>query len=243
MIVLIYVLSILYILAYFIHKFLKVWLASATELNRRIKERIVYGIVLKVLDTILQNTYALIAAVIIFIAISCFLVFIYIYYRFLLVPISKIWPIGCELYKAFSFYPIKELKQVGVFDFLDKIIFSGKFVSGIVVNIILESTIKYSVNKEMYQQIKDSILKDANFSFEDVCGDTKKELEENDKTMSMNRNGLSHKEIIELTREALIKQCTNTQQKNYVSNEDSNFTKGIQNKLFKNVCTATYSGL
>tara|TARA_B110000114_G_scaffold159552_1_gene175577 strand:- start:2071 stop:2544 length:474 start_codon:yes stop_codon:yes gene_type:complete len=156
---------------------------------------------------------------------------------------SKIWPIGCELYKAFSFYPIKELKQVGVFDFLDKIIFSGKFVSGIVVNIILESTIKYSVNKEMYQEIKKSILKDANFSFEDVCGDTKKELEENDKSMSMNRNGLSHKEMIDLSREALIKHCTNTQMQNYVSNEDSNFTKGIKNKLFKNVCTATYSGL
>lgn len=243
MIVLIYVLSILYIFAYFIHKFLKIWLSTAKELNRRIKERIVYQIVLKVLDTILQNTYALIGAVIIFITISCFLVFVYIYYRFLLVPMAKIWPIGCELYKVFSFYPIKELKQVGVFDFLDKIIFSGKFVSGIVVNIVLESTIKYSVNKEMYQKIKDSILKDASFTFEDVCGDTKKQLEENDNSMSMNRNGLSHKEIIELTKETLIKQCTNTQQQNYLSSDESDFTKGIKNKLFKNVCTATYSGL
>ena len=243
MIVLIYVLSILYIFAFFIHKFLKVWLSTSIELNRRIRERIIYMMVLKVLDVILQNIYVLITAVIIFITISCFIVFIYVYYRFLLVPMSKIWPIGCELYKAFSFYPIIELKQVGVFDFLDKIIFSGKFVSGIVVNIILESTIKYSVNKEMYQEIKKSILKDANFSFEDVCGDTKKELEENDKSMSMNRNGLSHKEMIDLSREALIKHCTNTQMQNYVSNEDSNFTKGIKNKLFKSVCTATYSGL
>ena len=42
MIVLIYVLSILYILVYFIHKFLKVWLSNSIELNRRINNRIIY---------------------------------------------------------------------------------------------------------------------------------------------------------------------------------------------------------
>ena len=93
MIVTIYVLSILYILAYFIHKFLKVWLSTSIELNRRIQERIIYKTVLKILDIILQNVNFLIASVIIFVSITCFIIFIYIYYRFLLVPISKIWTI------------------------------------------------------------------------------------------------------------------------------------------------------
>ena len=158
---------------------------------------------------------------------------------------SKIWPIGCELYKAFSFYPIGNLKQLGIFDFFDKLIFSGKFVSGIVVNIILESTVKYSVPKDMYAKIKASILKDANFSLEDICGDTKKKLEQNDNENNISRKqyNLTHEQMTELKRDALIKQCTNAQMQNYLVNEDSNFTTGIKNKLFKNVCTATYSSL
>ena len=228
MIVTIYILSILYILAFFIHKFLKVWLSTSIELNRRIRERIVYRTVLKILDIILQNVYILILAVIIFVSITCFIIFIYIYYRFLLVPISKIWPIGCELYKAFSFYPIGNLKQLGIFDFFDKLIFSGKIVSGIVVNIILESTVKYSVPKDMYEQIKASILKDAKFSLEDICGDTKKKLEQNENTISRKQYGLSHEQMTELKRDALIKQCTNSQMQNYLADEDTNFTTGIK---------------
>jgi hypothetical protein len=245
MIVTIYILSILYILAFFIHKFLKAWLSTSIELNRRIRERIIYKTVLKILDIILQNVYVLIASVIIFVSITCFIIFIYIYYRFLLVPISKIWPIGCDLYKAFSFYPIGNLKQLGIFNFFDKLIFSGKVVSGIVVNIILESTVKYSVPKDMYEQIKASILKDAKFSLEDICGDTKKKLEQNDNenNISRKRYGLSHEQMTELKRDALIKQCTNTQMQNYLADEDTNFTTGIKNKLFKNICTATYSSL
>jgi hypothetical protein len=245
MIVTIYILSILYILAFFIHKFLKVWLSTSIELNRRIKERIIYRTILKILDIILQNVYLLIVATIIFVSITCFIIFIYIYYRFLLVPISKIWLIGCKLYNAFSFYPIGNLKQLGIFDFFDKLIFSGKFVSGIVINIILESTIKYSVTEEMYNKIKESILKDSKFSLEDICGDTKKQLEENDSKNNISRTqyGLSHEQMTELKREALIKQCTNTQMQNYLVDEDNNFTTGIKNKLFKNVCKATYSNL
>tara|TARA_B110000261_G_scaffold154720_1_gene186690 strand:+ start:378 stop:1109 length:732 start_codon:yes stop_codon:yes gene_type:complete len=243
MIVLIYTLCILYILAFFIHKALKIWLSTAIELNKRIRKRIVLWTVLKILDIILQNIYILIGAVIIVIGISCFLVFIYIYYRFLLIPISKLWPIGCALYKAFSFFPITELKKIGIFDFLDKILFKNKYESGIVTNIILDATIKNSVSKEMYQQIKDSIIKDSSFSIESICGDTKKLLEQNDQFISQTQKGLSHADMIDLKREALIKQCTNSKMQNYVSNEDSNFTKGIQNKLFKNVCTATYSSL
>jgi hypothetical protein len=245
MIVTIYILSILYILAFFIHKFLKAWLSTSIELNRRIKERIIYKAVLRILDTILQNVYILIASVIIFVSITCFIIFIYIYYRFLLVPISKIWPIGCDLYKAFSFYPIGNLKQLGIFDFFDKLIFSGKVVSGIVVNIILESTVKYSVPKDMYEKIKASVLKDAKFSLEDICGDTKKKLEQNDNENNISRKqyNLTHEQMTELKREALIKQCTNAQMQNYLVDEDTNFTTGIKNKLFKNVCTATYSSL
>lgn len=243
MIVLIYVLSILYILAFFIHKFLKAWLSTSIELNRRIRERIVYNMMLKVLDTIFQNVNILIVAVIIFISITCFIIFVYIYYRFLLIPISKIWPIGCDLYKTFSFFPIAHLKQIGIFSFLDKLIFSGKIVSGIVVNIILESTIKYSVSKEMYNKIRNSILDDSKFSIEDICGDTEKKLKENDNqnTISKKDYNLTHEQMTELKREALIKQCVNTQMENYKVNEDNNFTNGIKNKLFKNVCTATYT--
>jgi len=245
MIVTIYILSILYILAFLFHKFLKTWLSTSLELNRRIRERVIYSAFLKILDIILQNIYVLIVSVIIFVSITCFIIFIYIYYRFLLVPMSKIWPIGCELYKAFSFYPIGNLKQLGIFDFFDKLIFSGKFVSGIVVNIILESTVKYSVPKDMYAKIKASILKDANFSLEDICGDTKKKLEENDNENNISRKqyNLTHEQMTELKRNALIKQCTNAQMQNYLVNEDSNFTTGIKNKLFKNVCTAAYSSL
>ena len=240
MIVLIYVLSILYILAYFIHKFLKVWLSSSRELNRRINKRIIYKTVLKALDIILQNTLFLQIAVVIFVVISCFLVFIYIYYRFLLVPISKVWPIGCELYKMLSFFPIANIKQLGIFDFLDNIIFSGKFASGIVVNIILESTVKASVPSSMYEKIKASILRDSKFSLEDICGDTEKQLE---KAESKTKFELSHEDMIDLKKEALIKQCTNSQMQNSLVNEDNNLTTGIKNKLFKSVCTATYSGL
>ena len=104
MIVLIYVLSILYILLYFIHKFLKIWLSNSIELNKIINQRIIYKTVLKFLDIIFQNILLLQIAVIIFVVITCFIVFIYIYYRFILVPISKVWPIGCELYKMLSFF-------------------------------------------------------------------------------------------------------------------------------------------
>lgn len=238
MIVLIYILSILYILAFFIHKFLKTWLSTSIELNRRIRERIIYNMVFKVLDVIFQNVYILIVAVIIFISITCFIIFIYIYYRFLLIPISKLWPIGCELYKTFSFFPIGQLKQIGIFNFLDKLIFSGKIVSDIVINIILESTIKYSVSKEMYNKIKNSISKDSKFSIEDICGDTEKKLKINDTKKTYN---LTNEQMTELKREALIKQCVNTQMENYKVDEDNNFTNGIKNKLFKNVCTATYT--
>ena len=55
MIVTIYILSILYILAFFIHKFLKVWLSTSIELNRRIRERIVYRTVLKILYIIKET--------------------------------------------------------------------------------------------------------------------------------------------------------------------------------------------
>tara|TARA_B110001450_G_scaffold101560_1_gene96183 strand:+ start:237 stop:959 length:723 start_codon:yes stop_codon:yes gene_type:complete len=240
MIVLIYVLSILYILAYFIHKFLKVWLSSSIELNRRINKRIIYKTVLKALDIILQNTLLLQIAVVIFVVISCFLVFIYIYYRFLLVPISKVWPIGCELYKMLSFFPIANIPSCFIFDFLDNIIFSGKFASGIVVNIILESTVKASVPSSMYEQIKASILRDSKFSLEDICGDTEKQLE---KAESKRNFELSHEDMIDLKKEVLIKQCTDSQMQNSLVNEDNNLTKGIKNKLFKSVCTATYSGL
>ena len=118
-------------------------------------------------------------------------------------------------------------------------------MSGIVVNIILESTVKYSVPKDMYEKIKASILKDAKFSLEDICGDTKKKLEQNDNENNISRKqyGLSHEQMTELKRDALIKQCTNAQMQNYLADEDTNFTTGIKNKLFKNVCTATYSSL
>ena len=135
--------------------------------------------------------------------------------------------------------------QLGIFAFFDKLIFSGKFVSGIAVNIILESTVKYSVPKDMYEKIKTSILKDARFSLEDICGDTEKKLEQNDNenNISRKRYNLTHEQMTELKRDALIKQCTNAQMQNYLVNEDTNFTTGIKNKLFKNVCTAAYSSL
>ena len=97
----------------------------------------------------------------------------------------------------------------------------------------------------MYEKIKTSILKDARFSLEDICGDTKKKLEQNDNenNISRKRYNLTHEQMTELKRDALIKQCTNAQMQNYLVNEDTNFTTGIKNKLFKNVCTATYSSL
>jgi hypothetical protein len=242
MIVLIYVLSILYILGYFIHKLLKILLSYATQINHNIKERIIYMTLLNILDLIFQNTYFLLIAVCIFLTISIVLVFIYIYYRFLLVPVSKIILIGCKLFNTFSFFPITELKRIGVFYFLDKLIFSDKIVSDIVINIILESTVKSAVSDAMYKEIKDSIIKDSSFSLEDICGDTKKKLKENEESISKPQHELSHEDMIKLKREALIKQCTNTQMQNYLSNEDTNFTTGIKNKFFKNVCTATYSG-
>ena len=49
--------------------------------------------------------------------------------------------------------------------------------------------------------------------------------------------------MIDLKKEALIKQCTNSQMQNSLVNEDNNLTTCIKNKLFKSVCTATYSGL
>jgi hypothetical protein len=78
MIVLIYVLSILYILGYFIHKLLKILLSYATQINHNIKERIIYMTLLNILDLIFQNTYFLLIAVCIFLTISIVLVFIYI---------------------------------------------------------------------------------------------------------------------------------------------------------------------
>ena len=243
MIILIYVLSIIYIIAFFLHKFLKVLLMPSLELHRRIRERIVYRMVLTYLDMILQNTTILIGAVIIFVSITTFLIYVYIYYRFLLVPISKVWPIGCAVYKMLLFFPLKDIKQVGIFDFFDKIIFSGKFMSGIAVNIILESTVKHSVSPEIYKKIKDAVLKDSKFSVEDVCGDTKK-----DKFTSNNNNqhkskkyGLSQQDMIELKQQALIKQCTNAQMQNHLSNQDTNLTTNIKNKFFKNVCTLQYA--
>jgi hypothetical protein len=139
-----------------------------------------------------------------------------------------------------SFFPIENIKQLGIFDFFDNIIFSGKFASGIVVNIILESTVKASVPSSMYEQIKASILRDSKFSLEDICGDTEKQLE---KAESKRKFELSHEDMIDLKKEALIKQCTDSQIQNSLVNEDNNLTKGIKNKLFKSVCTATYSGL
>ena len=139
-----------------------------------------------------------------------------------------------------SFFPIANIKQLGIFDFFDNIIFSGKFASGIVVNIILESTVKASVPSSMYEKIKASILRDSKFSLEDICGDTEKQLE---KAESKTKFELSHEDMIDLKKEALIKQCTNSQMQNSLVNEDNNLTTGIKNKLFKSVCTATYSGL
>ena len=49
--------------------------------------------------------------------------------------------------------------------------------------------------------------------------------------------------MINLKKEALIKQCTDSQMENSLVNQDNNLTKNIKNKLFKSVCTATYSGL
>ena len=243
MIILIYVLSIIYIIAFFLHKFLKVLLMPSLELHRRIRERIVYRMVLMYLDMILQNVYILGAAIIIFVAITSFLIYVYIYYRFLLVPISKVWPIGCEVYKMLLFFPLKEIKQVGIFDFFDKIIFSGKFMSGIAVNIVLESTVKHSVSPEIYKKIKDTILKDSKFSVEDVCGDTKKDKFTSNNTNQNNfkKYGLSHEDMIELKQQALIKQCTNTQMQNYLSNQDTNFTTNMKNKFLKNVCALQYA--
>lgn len=244
MIVIIYVLSIIYIIAYFLHKILKVLFISSLELKRRVNERIIYRTILTFLDMILQNVYILIAAVIIFVAITCFLIFVYIYYRFLLVPISKIWPIGCTVYKMLLFFPMKEIKQVGIFDFFDKIVFSGKYMSGIVVNIILESTVKHSVSPEMYKEIKDAVLKDSKFSIKDVCGDTKKSKFTTQNTSNnpkFRKYGLSYEEMVELKKQALIEQCTNAQMDNYLSNKDTNFTTNIKNKLLKNVCATQYA--
>ena len=153
MIITIYVLSILYIIMFFLYKFLKILFIPARELRRRVNSRIVYWFILTILDWIFQNIYILIAAIIIFITITCFLIFIYIYYRFILIPISKIWPIGCEIYKILAFFPIAEVKTMGIFSFLDKLIFNSNFKSGIAVNIILESTIKHSVPRDTYNKI------------------------------------------------------------------------------------------
>ena len=244
MIVVIYVLSIIYIIAFFLHKILKLLFISSIEFQRRIRERIIYRTVLMYIDMILQNVLFLILAVVIFISITCFLIFIYIYYRFLLVPISKVWPIGCEVYKMLLFFPITDIKKAGIFDFFDKIVFKGKFMSGIVVNIILESTVKHSVTPEIYKKIKDSVAKNSKFSIEDVCGDTKskstiKSLNKNNKHFK--KYGLSYEDMVDLKKQALIKQCTNSKMDNYLSNEDNNFTTNIKNKLLKNVCAAQYA--
>ena len=240
MIIFIYALSIAYIIAYFLHKILKALFITSLELKRRANERMIYKVVLTVLDLILQNTYILIAAIIIFISITNFLIFVYIYYRFLLVPISKVWPFGCEVYKMLLFFPISDIKKVGIFDFFDKIIFSGKFMSGIVINIILESTVKYSVSPEIYKQIKDAILRDSKFSIKDICGDTKQSKFKSKKP-TLKKYGLSYEDMVELKQQALIKQCTNTQMDNYLSNSDTNFTATIKNRFLKNVCATQYA--
>ena len=245
MIVIIYVLSIIYIIVYFLHKLLKVLFIPSLELKRRVNERIVYKLVLNFLDMILQNVYILILAVIIFVSITCFLIFVYIYYRFLLVPISKIWPIGCTVYKMLLFFPMKDIKNLGIFDFFDKIIFSGKFMSGIAVNIILESTVKNSVSPEMYREIKDAILRDSKFSVKDVCGDTKKSKFTSNNISNPNpkfkQQGMSYEDMVELKKQSLIAQCTNSQMDNYLSNKDNNFNTNIKNKLLKNVCATQYA--
>tara|TARA_X000000368_G_C22918412_1_gene661900 strand:+ start:195 stop:941 length:747 start_codon:yes stop_codon:yes gene_type:complete len=245
MIILIYVLSIIYIIAYFLHKIFRALFIPSLELKRRVRERVVYNAVLTALDMILQNVYILIGAIIIFVSITNFLIFVYIYYRFLLIPISKIWPFGCEVYKMLLFFPISDIKKIGIFDFFDKIIFSGKFMSGIAVNIILESTVKYSVSPEIYKQIKDAILKDAKFSIKDICGDTKEskssKSSKSSKQPTFKKYGLTYEDMVELKQQALIKQCTNTQMNNYLSNTDTNFTSKIKNKLLKNVCATQYA--
>ena len=67
MIITIYVLSILYIIMFFLYKFLKILFIPARELRRRVNSRIVYWFILTILDWIFQNIYILIAAIIIFI--------------------------------------------------------------------------------------------------------------------------------------------------------------------------------
>ena len=243
MIITIYVLSILYIIIFFLYKFLKILFIPAKELKRRINSRVIYWFILTILDWIFQNIYILIAAIIIFITITCFLIFIYIYYRFILVPISKIWPIGCEIYKILAFFPIAEVKTMGIFSFLDKLIFNSNFKSGIAINIILESTIKHSVPRDTYNKIKDVILKDSKFSIEEVCGDLSKKLENKEQMYNNTNLNLSEQDIIELKKDALIKHCVNTQIQNNVYTNNPDVMSKITNKLYKNACTAKFSDL
>ena len=131
---------------------------------------------------------------------------------------------------------------MGIFSFLDKLIFNSNFKSGIAVNIILESTIKHSVPRDTYNKIKDAILKDSRFSIEEVCGDLSKKLENKEQMYNTNLN-LSEQDIIELKKDALIKHCVNTQIQNNIYTNNPDVMSKITNKLYKNACTAKFSDL
>ena len=68
-------------------------------------------------------------------------------------------------------------------------------------------------NTSMFQSIKDALAKN-----------------DNENNISRKRYNLTHEQMTELKRDALIKQCTNAQMQNYLVNEDTNFTTGIKNK-------------
>lgn len=244
-IIIIYASAILYILLFFIHKILTFVFSLSRQLRERYYKRAVYRWLIYALDLIF-NIYFLITAFIIITVITTFIIIIYIYYKFLLIPISKVWPIGCEMYKIFAFFPITDIKLTGIFQFLDFFIFKSKILSDILIKLILEHTIKHNISHEMFKNIEKSIYKDLNteLTFNDICGDTRN----NRRSTNTNHNVQTEnvqKETnnIDSKQKDIIKQCVYTLTPNNTLYTKNNYINNMKNKLLYNICASKSTNL
>lgn len=242
----IYIIAIVYILLFFIHKFFKFILSNSQKLTDRYQKRLIIRKFLQALDFIFNNILLLIISIVTIISISFFIIIIYIYYKFLLVPISKVALIGCEIYKIFAFFPIIEIKSTGIFTFLDKLFFKNKLVADALIKLILETTIKHNVSDEMFKNIEESIYKDKDtpFIINDICGDIKEKQNPNEHKRKYNErkpNIIKETDKINYKQQELINQCVITETANNPLNPNFNYTGIIKNKLLYNVCSSRYT--